>query len=369
MTIKCFTCIFGDFLLFFFYVIRQHISDQNSLIYANKNRINYALIKSLKNQEKGTSGTSRSIVSRAHKGLASLGCETIAVYSIETHELTKRFVLRKELSEYVTNPHKRDVITSLDSVSMNVREGEVLGLLGPNGAGKSTLIKILCTLILPTDGEAYVNGYDVVKESGRVRESLGFVTTDERSFYWRLTGRENLHFFATLHNIRSDKARRKVEELLDVVHLKNRADELFLNYSAGMKQRMAIARGLLNDPAVLFMDEPTRSLDPGAAKNLRDFIKDHIVKEQGKTVFICTHQLDEAEQLCDRVAILDEGRMKAIGNPGELKSSLGSSSTLCDVFTFYTGKRIEDGAISAHPTMSRRDGTRRRGFGMKRKGF
>jgi ABC-2 type transport system ATP-binding protein len=252
---------------------------------------------------------------------------------------------------------------------MNVREGEVLGLLGPNGAGKSTLIKILCTLILPTEGEAYVNGYDVVKDSGGVRESLGFITTDERSFYWRLTGRENLQFFAALHNMRSNNARRKVEELLDVVHLKNRADELFLNYSAGMKQRMAIARGLLNDPKVLFMDEPTRSLDPGAAKNLRDFIKEHIVTEQGKTVFICTHQLDEAEQLCDRVAILDEGRIKAIGNPGELKSSLGSNSTLCDVFSYYTGKPFEEELSSQRPTMSRRDSMRRRGFGMKRKGF
>jgi len=263
------------------------------------------------------------------------------------------------------------VITSLDSVSINVSEGEVVGLLGPNGAGKSTLIKILCTLILPTEGKAYVNGYDVVKESGQVRESLGFVTTDERSFYWRLTGRENLQFFATLHNIRSDRARKKVEELLDVVHLKGRADELFLNYSAGMKQKMAIARGLINDPIVLFMDEPTRSLDPGAAKNLRDFIKDHIVKDQGKTVFICTHQLDEAEQLCDRVAILDDGRIKAIGDPKELKSSLGSSSTLCDVFTHYTGKRFEDGAFSQHLALSRRDEKRHRGrgFGMKRKGY
>ncbi len=262
------------------------------------------------------------------------------------------------------------MITSLESVSMSVKEGEVLGLLGPNGAGKSTLIKILCTLILPTEGEAYVNGYDVVKESERVRESLGFVTTDERSFYWRLTGRENLQFFATLHNIKSIDAKKRVEELLDVVHLKNRADEMFLNYSAGMKQRMAIARGLLNDPAVLFMDEPTRSLDPGAAKNLRDFIKEHIVNDRGKTVFICTHQLDEAEQLCDRIAILDDGRIKAIGSPADLKSSLGSSSTLCDVFAHYTGKQFEDQVFSQYPDARGRGGARGRGFGMmRRKGF
>jgi ABC-2 type transport system ATP-binding protein len=290
-------------------------------------------------------------------------------YSIETHNLTKKFVLRKGLSHLIRNLHKNDVITSLDSVSMNVREGEVVGLLGPNGAGKSTLIKILCTLILPTYGEAYINGYDVVKDSRRVRESLGFVTTDERSFYWRLSGRENLQFFAALHNMRSTDAQKKAEEVLDVVHLKNRGDELFLNYSAGMKQRMAIARGLLNDPSVLFMDEPTRSLDPGSAKNLRDFIKEIIVKEQGKTVFICTHQLDEAEQLCDRVAFLDEGRLKAIGDPAELKKDLGDGSSLCDVFSHYTGKRFEDECHSQFPQMGRKDGMRHRGLGMRRRGL
>ncbi len=252
---------------------------------------------------------------------------------------------------------------------MKVREGEVLGLLGPNGAGKSTLIKILCTLILPTEGEAYVNGYDVVKEGHRARESLGFITTDERSFYWRLSGRENLQFFATLHNLPQTQVKAKVEELLDVVHLKNRADEPFLNYSAGMKQRMAIARGLLNDPTVLFMDEPTRSLDPGAAKSLRDFIKEHIVGEKGKTVFISTHQLDEAEQLCDRVAILDEGRIKAQGSPADLKGGLSEGSTLCDVFSFYTGKSFVEENSSPATFTPHRERRRGRGLGMKRKGY
>ncbi|HOV82789.1 MAG TPA: ABC transporter ATP-binding protein [Methanothrix sp.] len=216
-------------------------------------------------------------------------------------------------------PGKRDIITTLDGVNLKVREGEVLGLLGPNGAGKSTLIKILCTLILPTEGNAYVGGFDVVKEGQKARTCIGFITTDERSFYWRLSGRENLQFFAALHNLPRSIARARVEELLDVVRLKNRADEPFLNYSAGMKQRMAIARGLLNDPDVLFMDEPTRSLDPGAAMSLRDFIKEHIVEQRGKTVFISTHQLDETERLCDSVAILDKGQIKAHAIPAELK--------------------------------------------------
>lgn len=270
--------------------------------------------------------------------------------------------------DVIRNSGKKEVLTTLNGVNLQVKEGEVLGLLGPNGAGKSTLIKILCTLILPTEGVAYVNGYDVVKDGREARSSIGFITTDERSFYWRLSGRENLQFFATLHNLPPSLIKSRVEELLDVVRLKNRADEPFLNYSAGMKQRMAIARGLLNDPKVLFMDEPTRSLDPGAAKNLRDFIKEHIVTERGKTVLISTHQLDEAEQLCDSIAILDEGRIKVKGSPAELKEAISDRSTLSDVFSFYTGKSFEvDNASPFHlAPKTRRHG---RGFGMKRKGY
>jgi ABC-2 type transport system ATP-binding protein len=298
-----------------------------------------------------------------------LGCEIIRMYAVETQELTKRFVLDRGFLDVIRNTGKREVLTTLDGVNIKVREGEVLGLLGPNGAGKSTLIKILCTLILPTEGNAYVNGYDVVKEGQKARSSLGFVTTDERSFYWRLSGRENLQFFATLHNLPHTQVKPRVDELLDVVLLKHRADEPFLNYSAGMKQRMAIARGLLNDPMILFMDEPTRSLDPGAAKNLRDFIKGHIVGERGKTVFISTHQLDEAEQLCDQVAILDGGRIKVQGSPSELKRSLSEGSSLCDVFSFYTGKEFALESSSPAPFVPRRERWQGRGLGMKRRGF
>ncbi len=295
------------------------------------------------------------------------GCEIIGTYAVETRELTKRFVLDRGFLDVIRKTGKREILTTLDGVNIKVREGEVLGLLGPNGAGKSTLIKILCTLILPTEGNAYVNGYDVVKEGQKARSSIGFVTTDERSFYWRLSGRENLQFFATLHNLPQTQVKTRVDELLDVVMLKHRADEPFLNYSAGMKQRMAIARGLLNDPKVLFMDEPTRSLDPGAAKSLRDFIKEHIVAERGKTVFISTHQLDEAEQLCDQVAILDGGHIKVQGSPAELKKGLSNGSSLCDVFSFYTGKEFAQESSSPPPIMPRRD--RKRGRGMMRKGF
>jgi len=291
--------------------------------------------------------------------------------AIETCKLTKTFMTPRGLSDLIRHRPGEGVITPLNGVDLSVKQGEVFGILGPNGVGKTTLIKILCTLILPTNGEAYVNGYDIVKESGKVRESVGLVTTDERSFYWRLTGMQNLVFFASLHDIYSDDARKIAEDLLDVVDLKDHADEQFLNYSAGMKQRMAIARGLLNDPAVIFMDEPTRSLDPGAAKNLRDFIKKEIVRDRGKTIFISTHNLEEAEHLCDKVAIIDDGKIMVVGSPGELKTSLGDSSKLCDVFLHYTGKSFEERTGMAAPVgfrFDRRQLGRGRGFGRRRGG-
>ena len=284
------------------------------------------------------------------------GGGTIADNAIETVDLTKTFAAPRGIADLL---HRRTAVggvTPVDGVDLAVKEGEVFGILGPNGAGKTTLIKILCTLFLPTAGAAKVNGYDVIRESGRVRESIGLVTTDERSFYWRLTGRQNLEFFSSLHNFSTDDGREMVEELLGVVDLKDAADVRFLNYSAGMKQRMAIARGLLNDPAV----EPTRSLDPGAAQGLRDFIKEEIVKERGKTIFVSTHNLAEAEELCGRVAIFDEGKIKVIGSPNELKASLGDGSKLSDVFLHYTGKKYEDrGGAGATAPGFRPD---RRGF-------
>ncbi len=298
----------------------------------------------------------------------SSGGGIIGETAIETIRLTKTFVAPRGLADLVRRRPAIGGITPVDGVDLSVRKGEVFGILGPNGAGKTTLIKILCTLILPTEGIARINGFDLEEESGRVRESIGLVTTDERSFYWRLTGRQNLEFFASLHNFYSDDAKNMVEELLGVVDLKYAADERFLNYSAGMKQRMAIARGLLNDPSVLFMDEPTRSLDPGAAQGLRDFIKEEIVKERGKTIFISTHNLEEAEELCDRVAIFDDGRIKVVGSPADLKASLGDGSKLSDVFLHYTGKKFEERGGTAAPGFRRdRRGFPHRGGGLGRR--
>ena len=284
--------------------------------------------------------------------------DDILKYAIETHKLTKKFALQKGFTDFFLHPLAKDEITAVEEVNIKIEKGELFGILGPNGAGKTTLIKMLCTLIVPTEGTAYVNGYDLAKDSGKVRESIGFITADERSFYWRLTGRQNLKFFASLHNFYSDEAEKRVNELLSLIGLENRADDRFLSYSSGMKQRMAIARGLLNDPAVVFMDEPTKALDPGAAHTLREFIKEHIVKEQGTTVFLSTHHLGEAEQLCDRITIIDEGKIKVIGTIEELKSDLHKPNpTLDDVFVRHTGKEFKE-EMPERPQSGRRRAVR-----------
>lgn len=275
--------------------------------------------------------------------------------TIETHGLTKKFALQKGFTDFLRHPFRKDEITAVYDVNLKINKGELFGILGPNGAGKTTLIKMLCTLILPSVGTARVNGHDIAKDSGKVRESIGFVTSDERSFYWRLTGRHNLRFFASLHNYYSDDAEERIDELLSLVGMENRGDDKFLSYSAGMKQRMAIARGLLNDPAVLFMDEPTRALDPGAAQNVRKFVKEHITGDGGKTVFLSTHHLPEAEELCDRIAIINEGRIVVVGTLDELKAGLDKPDPgLGDIFTHYTGKEFERGAATKHVYQGRR---------------
>ncbi len=248
-------------------------------------------------------------------------------YILETFELTKRFARTKGFFDILHRSRNKEV-SAIEDINLKVKKNEFFGIVGPNGAGKTTLIKILCTLILPTNGSAYVNGYDIVKEDEKARECLGFVSGDERSFYWRLTGRQNLEFFASLANLRDPN--RKVCEVLEVVDLKDKADDKFQTYSAGMKQRMAIARGMLNDPEVLFMDEPTRSIDPFSAEKLRSFIKEELAKERGKTIFMSTHLLDEAEKLCDRIAIIDKGRIRACGNLDDLGKKIPSNE-ICNL--------------------------------------
>jgi ABC-2 type transport system ATP-binding protein len=199
-----------------------------------------------------------------------------------------------------------------------VKTGEIFGLLGPNGAGKTTLLKILSCLVLPDAGRAELYGCDVRHED-KVKFRLGLVHSDERSFYWRLSGRDNLRFFARLYDVPGKRINARIDELLHKVDLTEAAPRRFSDYSSGMKQRLAIARALLHDPPILLMDEPTRSLDPAASLSLRALIRDELKGRDGKTVLLATHNLREAEALCDRIAILVAGTVRQVGTIAEVR--------------------------------------------------
>ncbi len=216
----------------------------------------------------------------------------------------------------------KDVV-ALDRVNFSVNKGEIFALLGPNGAGKTTIIKILTTLLAPTSGNAYVFGHDCYKERKKVRKSINFVFGGEAGLYWRLSGRENLQYFADLYKVPTKIARERMESLLKIVELDQDADKKVEQYSKGMKQRLLIARGLINDPEILFLDEPTIGLDPIGAASLRKLIQN--MNEMGKTILITTHYMNDVEVLCDRIAFINKGRLIDIGAKNELKKKyLGS---------------------------------------------
>jgi len=219
-------------------------------------------------------------------------------------------------------------VTAVDHLNLKVEEGELFGLLGPNGAGKTTTVKMLCTLLLPTSGYAAVRGLDVVKNANQVRRIVNMVAGGERMIYYRLTGRENLEYFAELYDVPKQKIKSRVNNLLELVGLYDRADDEVEKYSKGMKQRLQIARGLVNDPQVLFLDEPTIGLDVDIAKDIRQFIRKRLVDKQGKTVLLTTHYMAEAEEICDRVGFLFKGKLVALGTPSELSRMLGKFTTL-----------------------------------------
>ena len=238
--------------------------------------------------------------------------------AISTENLTKRFPRSSGYRDLLPFREKK-YVTAVENISLDIKEGELFGLLGPNGAGKTTLIKLLCCLVLPSSGTAYVFGHNVFKEEQAVKKLVGLVSAEERSFYWRLTGRENLQFYAALYHLTREQTKKRIDELLNLVEMTDKADIRFQNYSTGMRQKLAIARGLLSSPRVLFVDEPTRSLDPVSAQAVRRFFKEKVVGE-GVTMILATHNLNEAEQLCDRLAIMDHGHVIALGSIGELRS-------------------------------------------------
>jgi ABC-2 type transport system ATP-binding protein len=248
--------------------------------------------------------------------------------AIEAERLTKRFRLLNSYRDLLRYPGRQPTKLAVDEMTFTVERGELFGLLGENGAGKTTLIRMLSTTLLPTSGRAVVAGYDVVAEPHRVRRLIGLVTGDERSFYWRLTGRQNLVFFATLYHLPRREMQPRIDVVLGTLGIKQYADRPFNTYSSGTRQKFAIARGLLTDPQLLFLDEPTRSLDPMAADDLRRYISEHIVGELGRTVLLATHTLAEAESICSRVGIVRHGRLVAIGSMDELRMRMKLSSVL-----------------------------------------
>ncbi|MDH5562044.1 MAG: ATP-binding cassette domain-containing protein [Nitrospirota bacterium] len=221
----------------------------------------------------------------------------------------------------VTNLNKTyDTVDAVKNLSLTVQHGEIFGLLGPNGAGKSTTLRILITTLSPTTGTATILGHDVVKEADTVRRLIGYVA-QERAIDRFLTGREHLLLLADLYHLKKDEALARIETLLKLVNLEEHADRVAKGYSGGMKRKLDIACGLLPNPKILFLDEPTLGLDVQSRLNIWDHVRK--LKEQGMTIVMTTNYLDEADQLCDRIAIIDRGEIRAIGSPKDLKASLG----------------------------------------------
>lgn len=210
--------------------------------------------------------------------------------------------------------------TAVDSVSFSVEPGELFGLLGPNGAGKTTIINMLTTLLLPTAGDAEIAGYDLRKNPDSIRNNIGIIFQDP-SLDIGLTGRENLEFHAMMYNIRSNERKKRIQEVLDVVGLADKAEILVENYSGGMKRRLEIARGLIHYPKVLFLDEPTLGLDAQTRRSIWEYIR-NLNRNYGTCVILTTHYMEEADFLCDRIAIIDNGKIIALDTPSGLKNRL-----------------------------------------------
>jgi ABC-2 type transport system ATP-binding protein len=274
------------------------------------------------------------------------------VYSIQTIDLCKRFTKKRHKGIFgflrkTSNQNQNNVTVALDNVNLKIRSGELFGLLGPNGSGKTTTIKCLSTILIPDSGKAFVNGFDTQKETTMVRASLGMVVGGERTLYWKLTARDNLMYFASLYKMRRSYAKKRIDELLDMFHLSDRADERLEDYSTGMRQKIAIARALLHDPPILLLDEPTLGLDPSFSRQLRAQIKE-LSEKHGKTVLLTTHYMDEADRLCDRVAFINDGRIVAVDTPNRLKAMV-KEKELVEVMVYHPPADIEASLRSLLP--------------------
>lgn len=235
--------------------------------------------------------------------------------------LSKHFFAAASLGQLLRGRLRGRRIDALQSIDLELREGEVLGLLGENGAGKSTLLRLMAALLEPDEGDLRVLGQDVRRVDHRFRARVCYVLAEERSFAWRLDGRQNLAFFASLHGLRGAAAERRIEEALERVQLGEAAGRAVREYSSGMRQRLALARALLGDPELFLFDEPTRGVDPRRAAELRRFIREDLLA--GRTAIVATHDLLEVRQLCQRVVTLERGRLGGGGSPEQAEALLG----------------------------------------------
>lgn len=240
---------------------------------------------------------------------------------IELKNLKREFVVKKGWIK-----RKKEIVKAVDGISFEVKKGEIFGLLGQNGAGKTTIIKMLITLLAPSSGTCKVLGFNTYGEEKKFRDKINFIFGGEMGVYRRLSARDNLKYFANLYYMNDDKANEQIDKLLELVNLKDKADVLVETFSKGMVQRLQIARGLINDPEIIFMDEPTIGLDPFGAKILRDIIRK--LKAEGKTIMLTTHYLYEADELCDRIAIINNGHLVALGTPQELRNIISGMNTI-----------------------------------------
>jgi len=241
-------------------------------------------------------------------------------HAVETQSLTRVFRPKKK--------KEGKVVTALDSVDLRIDRGELFGVLGPNGAGKTTILKILSTLLLPTSGKAYVAGFDVAKDLLEVRKRINMVSGGEISGYGLLTVRENLWMFTQFYGVKSKEAHRRIDVLLDRFGLRDKDKEKVRTLSTGQRQKMNVIRGFVTNPEIIFLDEPTLGLDVNAARTVREFVVDWIREDRNRTVLLTTHYMMEADELCDRIAIIDDGRILACDTPHNLKKLVGMNSTL-----------------------------------------
>jgi ABC-2 type transport system ATP-binding protein len=243
-------------------------------------------------------------------------------FAVEISNLIKSFPMTHSVATWIrhggTVPRRR----VLHNISLQVRTGELFGLLGPNGAGKTTLLKLLATLCIPDSGRVIMAGVDAVKYPLIVKQRIGLCTSEERSFYFRLSARSNLRFFGTLMGLAGRRLEERIKEVSTLVDLSWALDRRFDSFSSGMRQRLALARALLADPPILLLDEPTRAVDPLHAREIRSLIRHELVDKQGRTAILATNLLEEAWAICDRVAIVDTGRIIAQGAPQELDATL-----------------------------------------------